>query len=287
MIDVAFVDKVVEDHNSVEKHVSQPVMLYDFRKEVEAAIPGCRTTARGDGQCWVYMPDDHLTMGLIGFGNNTNNGRGASGYFVRSRTITNSKYASGSKQRNMVTSTNRAVAVKNAKKFLRRWSPREIMDATKQYPRDAITNMRNTLRMDINKREAALFGGQLSNRKDAPLVAEVRHLFNSGHTFLDPSIPQQLTQYFGLWDEEFNLQHGHHANFVAISVSHGRQRFDVVPVDSIDQWYPKNIGETETYYEDVPEHILGRLSVLSMVEDGVYVHGVGYRHTAGLFYVAR
>ncbi len=47
------------------------------------------------------------------------------------------------------------------------------------------------------------------------------------------------------------------------------------------------MGEIETYYDDLPEHILGRLAVMSMVEDGAFVPGVGFKHTEGMFYVAR
>jgi hypothetical protein len=285
-VEMKLVSVVLEDHDSVEKHVNQSVMLHDFRRDVQAAIPGCRTTALGDHQCWVYMPDDHFTMGVISYGKHTQNGRGPSSYAVRSRTIINSKYSSGV-GRNTVTSTDRAVAVKNAKKYLRKWAPNELMDMTRAYPRDAIASVREASRAGMATQELALFGGQLPNRRDALVMAELRHLLNSNHAFLDRTIAEQLTQYFGSWDEDFSLRNGHSMHFVALSVSHGRQRFDVISLDGVDGWYPKFSSAVQTYYEDVPEHILGRLSVLNMVEDRTYVQGVGYRHTAGLFYVVK
>ena len=37
--------------------------------------------------------------------------------------------------------------------------------------------------------------------------------------------------------------------------------------------------------EELPEHLLGAVSVLSMVDQGQYVEGVGYRAADNMFYV--
>jgi hypothetical protein len=285
-LEVAYVRQLLDEHESRVKTTSQPMTLYDFRKEVEAAIPGCRTTPRNDKWCWVYMPDDHVAMGAIGYGNFTDRGRGPTTYAVMSRTIVNGKYNSGREQHHMATSTSMAVSTKNAKKYLRRHAPTELVKLTSRHARDAVSTMRSNLRAVVGKAEVELFGGNLPNRRQVPILPELKHLMISNHTFLDPTIPAKLTEYFGLLDEDQNSQGGHNMNFVAISVAHGRQRFDVVPVDRIDHYWP-TVGDPQVFYEDMPEDILGRVAVLSMVEDGTYVPGVGFRHTEGMFYVAR
>lgn len=285
-IEVAYVRHLLDEHESRVKTVNQPLFLQDFCKAVEAAIPGCRTTPRNDKWCWVYMPDDHVAMGAIGYGNFTDKLRGAHTYTVLSRKITNGKYNSGRDQHHMAMSTSMVVATKNAKKYLRRHSPAELVKLTSRYAREAVSTMRSNLRAAVGKAEGELFGGSLPNRKQVSMLAELKHLLLSDHAFLDPTIPAKLTEYFGLLDEDQNSQGGHNMNFVAISVAHGRQRFDVVPVDKIDYHWP-TVGELQSFYEDMPEDILGRVAVLSMVEDGTYVPGVGFRHTEGMFYVVR
>ena len=285
--EVAYVSQLLDDHESRDKTTSQSMMLYDFRKEVEAAIPGCRTTPRNnDKWCWVYMPDDHVAMGAIGYGNFTNNSRAAFTYTVHARTVVNGKYSYHSKQHNMVMTTNLSVAVKNAKKYLRRYSPKELMEQTRKFPRDKIQGVRTNLRSEVNKQEVLLFGGSLPNRDSSPMLTELRHLLNSGHAFLTDTVPTRLTEYFNLLAEDKHGQQGYNMDFVAISKVGERMRFDVIPVDKMDNHWP-TAGELQTYYEDVPEHTLGRVAVLNMVEDGGYVPGVGYRHTERMFYVVR
>ena len=280
----AYVRELLDMHDNVSVVVNQRDQLQAFRKAVEAAIPGCRTTPYNNMWCWVYMPEDHVAMGAIGYGNFSNNGRGASTYAVASRTIANRKYGNGTEQYCTVKSVSIGVSVKSAKKYLRKHSPKELVERTKESIREAVNKIRNNVVSVVNKSEVDLFGGTL--RRNAPMLAEIRYLLNSGHKFLDPTVPAKLTEYFALLTEEQNTQGRVNMDFVAVSVAHGKQRFDVVPVDKVDYHWP-TIGEPQSFYDDVPEDIIGRLAVLSMVEDGAYVPGVGLRHTEGMFYVAR
>jgi hypothetical protein len=285
-MELSRVQQLLEEHDTREERSPHGYPLLNFRREIEAAIPGCRTTIRNNSWAWVYMPDDHYAMGAVGYGNFNQNGRGGNTYAVRSRNIVNGKYRDGSEQHNMLMSSNSSVAVKNAKKFLRRLSPQELVNQSHQYLREAIGVMQSNARQVLMEKEVKLFGTNLPRRKDAPLIAELKHLVMSGHTFLDASMPTQLTEYFALSAEINDTQQPCNMLFVAVSRSGDKQRFDIVPVDKAENYWPK-VGEPETFYDDVPEHVLGRLAVLSMVEVGTFVPGVGLKHTEGLFYVAR
>ena len=46
-------------------------------------------------------------------------------------------------------------------------------------------------------------------------------------------------------------------------------------------------NEFKRYTDDLPEEIMGKLSVLTMVENDSYVDDVGYRAAEGMFYVVR
>ena len=285
-MELSRVQQLLEEHDKREEQRSHGYPLLNFRREIEAAIPGCRTTIRNHQWAWVYMPDDHYAMGAVGYGNFNRNGRGGSTYAVRSRNIDNGKYSDGSEQHRMLMSSNSSVAVKNAKKFLRRLSPQELANQSHEYLREAIGQMRSTARQVLMEREAKLFGSNLNWRKEAPVLAELKHLVMSGHTFLDASMSERLTEYFALSAEINDTQQPCDMLFVAVSRSGNKQRFDTVPIDNAENHWPR-VGETETFYDDVPEHVLGRLAVLSMVENGTFVPGVGLKHTEGLFYVAR
>ena len=285
-MELAYVRQLLDEHDSRDATINQSLVLRDFRREVEAAIPGCRTTPRNTYWAWVYMPEDHIAMGAIGIWQFSQNGRGSSAYAVHSRTITNGKYHRGSKQHRMMMSGNRSVAVKNAKKFLRRLSPHELVTQTSKHVRDAIGQMRIKAREVVTQKEATLFGTNLHGRKNAPILAELKHLVDMGHTFLDASIADQLREYFVFAAENDEVHMPYPMLFVSITQSGGKQRFDAVPIKDAASLWP-DLGEPETFYDDVPEHVLGRLAVLSMVEIGTFVPGVGLKHTEGLFYVAR
>jgi hypothetical protein len=285
-MELAYVCQLLDEHDRREQQVNCSLMLRNLRLQVEAAIPGCRTTMRNDQWAWVYMPEEHIAMGAVGFGNLNQNGRGASTYAVHARNIVNGKYSSGSRQHNMLMSSNLSVAVKNAKKFLRRLSPTELVQHTHSHVRDAINYMRTTAREVIMKEELRLFGSNLHARDKAPILKEIRHLVDAGHKFLDISMSEQLSKYFSLCDEHKESQRPYDMLFVSITQSGGKQRFDVVPVEQAENHWPR-MGDPQTLYDDVPEYLLGRLAVLSMVDVGTFVPGVGFKHTEGLFYVAR
>lgn len=285
-MELSRVQQLLEEHDKREEQSPHGYPLLNFRREIEAAIPGCRTTIRNSHWAWVYMPDDHYAMGAVGYGNFSRNGRGGHTYAVRSRNIANGKYSDGSDQHRMLMSSNSSVAVKNAKKYLRRLSPQELVSQSHEYLREAIGVMRSNARQVLMEKEVKLFGTNLPRRKDAAVIAELKHLVMSGHAFLDASLSERLTEYFALYAENDDTQQPYSMLFVAVSRSGDKQRFDIVPVDNAENHWPK-VGEPETFYDDVPEHVLGRLAVLSMVEIGTFVPGVGFKHTEGLFYVAR
>ena len=68
------------------------------------------------------------------------------------------------------------------------------------------------------------------------------------------------------------------------------QLFDVIPMHNVNKDVHACIkeGSLVTYTEsDVPEEIMGKISVLSMVKSGEYVDDVGYRDEAGCFYITQ
>ena len=122
----------------------------------------------------------------------------------------------------------------------------------------------------------------------APILHELRSLVDTGYSFIDASMTDRLRDMFSAIDAA--AEENGQVNMTAVFVreERGRQRFDAVLVDKCENYWP-DVGDTHmTYYDnDLPEHIMGKLAMLSMLNDGAYVHNVGYRINSRMFYVAR
>ncbi len=67
----------------------------------------------------------------------------------------------------------------------------------------------------------------------------------------------------------------------------GKQAFDVCPVGDMHNMERTRLLEFDTYYGDLPDGVLGKLSTLSICGVGDYIPQVGYRHSEALFYVTQ
>lgn len=283
------VSKLLETASS-RAAINQPIGLVDFGYEVEEAIPGCKVVPVDHNWSWVYMPDDTFAMGKIGYGVFTTSGRGGHTYTVQSRTIKNSKYNDWSPQRHMKSSIHREQAVGNARAYLRRLNMPEVGQATHGFVRDKIATMRRELRTVVSTLEVAMFGVALSTHKDtaSPALDELLHLVTSGHEFLQPDLRDNLQKYRDAKAEVANAHEACNMWLVVVSERLGKQRVEVAPIDRVDNYFSiDRMDDVETYQDDVPEHIAGKVAVLNMVEEGQYIHNVGVRAAEGVYYVAR
>jgi len=271
--------------------INQPIGLVDFGYEVEASIPGCKVVPVDHNWSWVYMPNDTFAMGKIGYGVFTVNGKGGHTYTVQSHTIKNSKYNDWSSQRHMKSSIRREQAVGNARTYLRRLNMSEVGQATHGFVRDKIATMRRELRTVVNTLEIAMFGVSISSAyKDvaSPARDELMHLLDSGYEFLQPELRDNLQKYRDAKAEVANAHEACNMWLVVVSERLGKQRVEVAPIDRVDNYFSiDRMDGVETYQDDVPEHIAGKVAVLNMVEEGQYIHNVGVRAAEGVYYVAR
>ena len=119
-----------------------------------------------------------------------------------------------------------------------------------------------------------------------PMLEYMRTLVTVGHEFTDKELESNLLSYFAL-EKDVNAFSGNDidVDYVRVYEKYGKQVFDVVPLIREDS-YRSALGNLTTYDKDkVPEDIMGKVSVLSMVENGHWVDDVGYRVDATMFYV--
>jgi len=240
----------------------------------------------------MHMPNDPYVMGWIGYGDFLTTAKAMqSSYVISSRHIMNYKYADYNDQHYMAMSINLSTAVRNAKKYLRplttkdmaldQWTEGDMRRKSKD-TKSAMDVKRNNTLSDLlakNNREKKI--------EYNPMLEYMRTLVKVGHEFTDKELEGSLLNYFKV-EEEANVLKKKKVKtlFVRIYEKYGKQVFDVVSVIKNPQRWGHIADSLTTYDKDkVPEYIMGKVSMLSMVDNGHWVDDVGYRVDATMFYV--
>ena len=260
--------------------------LQDYMKALRVAFRGIMFTPHPFDvrRVWVHMPKDPFCLGWIGYGDfQTTVSADKLSYVVYSKNISNWKYGDYNDQYHMAMSVNLNTAVRNAKKYLRPLSTSDM--ALEKYD-EMITHSNKS--KDKASNDAYNARGDMlrhSETKPNALVEYMRTLVNTGHEFTDKELEGTLLNYFKLEKESTELKHKVIKTvFVRVHERFGKQVFDVATV--VKDGY-RNKTESVVAYskDDLPEDIMGKISALSMVENGHWVDDVGYRVDATLFYV--
>ena len=265
-----------------------PSNLCLFKTKVSEAFRGVSFAKMGDNRLWVYYPDEPYPMGYIGYGDYRTEVVGDDQYMVGSRTIRNDKYSSYQDQHNMKMTVNVDTAIRNARRFLRNFSPQEMAKSKLRTVCNKAQDSLGDISTEYRNKMRELFDHE-SSRSDK-MLTELRNLVDTGHEFVDAAFGSELRAMFELLDNKKALKDKPiHMYFVRVFEKFGKQTFDVGTIDNVHQTsYQLEMGiELKRYTDDLPEEIMGKLSVLTMVENDSYVDDVGYRADEGMFYVVR
>jgi len=271
------------------RYAQQPIGLLDFRYDLEHKIRGLRTVPRDGRTAWVYMPDDVLTMGFIGFGEfRSSVEEHVDAFVVYSRHINNGKYGEYNDQYHMTMSVKRDVAMRNAKKYLRSLTPQETSVRLIHGYRQGARELSHEKRSAVSDLTRKLFDTTVYNQ-DMPAVAtELKMLLDTGHSFMDKQVEADLRAYFTAVEESKGINTEADVQCVVITKRFGRQTYNVVEITRTGFSSPTVSDEVQRYDEStLPEELAGKLAVLSMCQVDQYVHGVGSRAADKVFYVAR
>ena len=265
--------------------------LQTFMNRLQGVFRGVKFAKMMTNKVWVYYPDEPYPMGYIGYGDFRTEVCGDDQYMVASRKITNEKYGDYQDQFRMKMSSNMDTAIRNAKRFLRNFSPYEMAGANAKLLRSKANDVPEMLGSKFRKSMRGLFDHEAGNRTgsfNGRMLTELRHLVDSDHGFVDGEFGHQLKQMFEMgdaWKESF--QKTVNVYFVRVFEKFGKQTFQVTELDDVRDYNPRVSDQFLTYTDDLPEDIMGKLAVLSMTEDGNYVDDVGMRVDQGMFYVVR
>jgi hypothetical protein len=115
-------------------------------------------------------------------------------------------------------------------------------------------------------------------------------MLNSGHKFLNKELEANLRVAFSALDEladSKQLTDRKHTFVEAYTVGDSTRFRGFPNVDNNAIPYGVDCSTSFDYaQEELPENIVGGISVLSMVQVGHYVAGVGIKHTDNMFYLS-
>lgn len=265
-----------------------PSNLCLLKTKVSEAFRGVAFAKMGGNRLWVYYPDEPYPMGYIGYGDFRTEVSGGDQYIVGSRTITNEKYGSYQDQHNMKMTVNVETAMRNARRFLRNFSPQEMAKSKLRTVCSQSQDSLGDISTEYRNKMRELFDHESS--RSNKMLTELRNLVDTGHEFVDAAFGSELRVMFELLDDQKALKDKPiHMYFVRVSEKFGKQTFDVGTIDNVQKssWQVEMSNEFKRYTDDLPEEIMGKLSVLTMVENDSYVDDVGYRAAEGMFYVVR
>lgn len=279
-----------------------------FVQEIKKAFRGCeiRSSSSHPPSCvyHVYMPEDEYTMGWIDVSLDYSPRHSGQEivYTVHSRDIRNKKFdkhSSGSRRKHTI---RRSTALKNAKRYLRRFSHTEVIQVSIQDYQSHVSRADYDAGQKHRDAWDELFGsygssGSLNTERQAkcaPLLNELYLLLDSGHTFLDASLGSNLTSLRSSKEilEQSLIDSELPVYGIRVRERMGQQVFDVCFIEDAQKInkgedLSKLSWDTHMHDETLPEGVIGKLSTLAICEKGTYVPQVGYRHSEAVFYVTK
>lgn len=268
--------------------------LAEFCYEVRKIARGVKFAATRNGKAtwleghqlvsevWVYYPDDEFAFARIGYADYSVSGTNSK-YGVYSRHIENQKFGDDREQRHMVLSDDLARAVRNFKKYLRRYSLQETA----------------TMRLgDFQSKISALTWGAANDFQTArssvldhpSFYDEMRFLITRGHSFVNPAFGLSLVEMLEKMKVAKDKADAIHDVYYVSARNQGdEQVFDVLSMSNIkgsnnkQSHHSLSPAEVEALDAELPQ----KIAALSMLEDGGFVEGLGMRVSAKTYWVLK
>jgi len=267
-----------------------------FAKCMKKVFPNCQFAIKralpSSPGLWVYHPNKSLCMGWIGYGNFKIKGSGDDTFVVHSRKIENNKYTSYSDQFYMVQNKRLNTAVRNARRYLRDYTPEELAKEYKMLCHKYWGGTDNNFKADFSKTRNEIVRD--SYQHGDLLMRELLHLSANGHEWLSADFAGGVNQLAKIDAEKRAAEalRDKRMYLVATEIPFrggGGVEYRVCPVEDITA----TGGDTEhTNHElfteqTIDQELAGKLAVLEMCGIDQWVDGVGYKPVDNVYYVCR
>ena len=243
---------------------------------------------------WVYYPDELFARGKITYRDCRRDADGDTvfTYNVYSPFIKNNKSDMWNAEVFFrLSSVNMKTAMRNAVKYLREYSPPNVLSATKSDFQSSVKHMTQKLDNKVSNQVREITEGYVAGKR---LFAELKHLTASGHTFVDPNFGQEVDKYFGFVQEIAETKSKLEFTFVFVKGVGDDQEFYTIDLKNLprhisefrDEHWQKVHEELGTSSE-LTEHLLSRVSVLMPMSSDSFLDGIGYKFCDEVYYVLR
>ena len=264
-----------------------------FAREVKRALRmGDLRVASPPGvgsYCYIYRPQDKYIMGRLEYDGEK--------YSVYSRTIENKRYSSYNSDHYTKSSKDMKKAVKHALAYLRPYKPMETAQRHGSWLWEFVKRQTGKLEIKRNQLVREVIGSLGCALGSDKFEAEMRHLVQSGHNFLNPEIGENLAKYFEVkraCEQAGNKKHD--MVYLRVYVHNEQQLADIATI-------PHKLAETLQYkyssaqymstseqaegvpIEQLSDNLIGRVSVLSMLQVEQGEPGVGFKASDSEFFI--
>jgi hypothetical protein len=250
----------------------------EFVMLVAEAFPGCKFATAGS-HIEVFYPEDAYCMGRIGVGDFGVRVFTGEKYAVWSRTIDNEHYPYLKQTEDL------KKAVKLAKQYLRRLSAAETISVQAS---DAARTIYNDRKAPSESFYRVMNGlTRFNTSKGEPrIITELRALQNAGHQFVTVDFAKEVAEALNLYDETRCKKEEYDGFGVWVHEVDGQTVIDVCHIPKMHYAYQVAPARNHIRYttESLPEGIAAKVAVLSMLEIGGSVAGVGTRRDNNMYY---
>ena len=236
-------------------------------------------------EIWAYFPEDQYAFMRLGFADYSVQSGTTSKFAVYSRNIKNEKFNEQREQYHMAMADTLDRAVKNAKKYMRRYGVHEVAQMSLDTFQTKLNGAVWATSAEYNNAYAAVTQhGSFHN--------EMRSLVMSGYQFNDPAFGAAVKDMLAKLDEQMAKQYEqHHGYYVQVREYMGEQVFDVIVVLDVKKARGRTVGSHHTYkaeeLDTVDENLASRLAALSMLDNGAFVEGLGHKVNPTSYWVLK
>jgi len=271
-----------------ERFESGSLTLLNFMEEIQKKLRGIQF-GRISQRVYAYYPDELFARGYISYRDirYIRSVPEKYTYNVSSPYIENNKTDKYNADRFFrMSSINIDTAVRNAVKYLRAYTPTDIVRVTVGLANDARDEVSHEERTDIRQLSSKICGSRAMEKN---LRNELMHLYNAGHQFVDPEYGSAVAEYFTKHAAHTeNEKTGVDFTFVLVKTVDGRHRFTCIDINRIRSvaygGEEKLDANTHVTYE-LPDDVLSKVSVLTVGEDNTFLDGIGYKYCDEVYYV--
>lgn len=232
---------------------------------------------------WVVHPDDTYAMGYIGYGDIMKSSHEPK-YFIYCRNIRNEKYSDNDDFYYTKIRGDIDAAVRVAHLHLRPYTPAERVVVDSKKVNDVIDSYRYTFSKEETGCRRAIIGQKNHESDENNLFTELYRAIEQGYQPVDVTLGEKVRDWY---KAKQGMDSVYRKKLPATFVLHNSNNtFTVGRVNDLDKYAFTPAHETPVQTIDsLPEDIEGKVAVLSMVDTGHYVVGVGIRLNSGAFYV--